>query len=102
MWTEEVNRTFKELEGGGESAMKEYLAQIKNRIGYLIDRVRENLTMDLRIKVITIITIDVHERDVVSSFVNKKIEDIGSFACQWQLKFFWRQEHNDNVKHCYA
>ena len=62
--------------------MKEYLAQIKNRIGHLIDRVREDLTMDLRIKVITIITIDVHERDVVLSFVNKKIEDIGSFA--WQ------------------
>lgn len=81
MWTE-VNRTFEELEGGGESAMKEYLAQIKNRIGHLIDRVREDLTMDLRIKVITIITIDVHERDVVLSFVNKKIEDIGSFA--WQ------------------
>ena len=80
MWTEEINRTFEELEGVGESAMKENLAQIKNRIGHLIDRVKENLTMDLRIKVITIITIDVHERDIVLSFVNKKIEDIGSFA----------------------
>ena len=57
--------------------MNEYLAQIKNRIRHLIDRVRKDLTMDLRIKVITI---DVHERDVVLSFVNKKIEDIGSFA----------------------
>ena len=40
-------------------------------------------------KVITIITIDVHERDVVEMFVNKKIQDSGSFAWQSQLKFDW-------------
>ena len=102
MWTEEVNRAFEELESGGESAMKEYLAQIKARIGFLIERVREDLTMELRIKVITIITIDVHERDVVSSFVDKKIEDMGSFAWQCQLKFYWRVDPSDDLKHCFS
>lgn len=101
MWTEEVGRAFEELSGGGESAMKEYLAQIKTRIGFLIERVREDLTMDLRIKVITIITIDVHERDVVASFVERKIEDDQSFAWQSQLKFKWEQRSED-LKHCYA
>jgi len=82
VWTEEVNRAFEELESGGEAAMKNYLVEIKNRIGFLITRVREDLSMELRIKIITIITIDVHERDVVSSFVDRKIDDMGSFA--WQ------------------
>lgn len=88
MWTEEVHRAFEELEGGSETAMKDYLQIILVRIKNLIDRVRTDLTMDLRIKIITIITIDVHERDVVDMFVNKKIIDGGSFALQSQLKFY--------------
>lgn len=102
IWTEEVNRAFEELESGGEQAMKECLATIKNRIGHLIERVREDMDQDLRIKIITIITIDVHERDVVNSFVEKKIEDMGSFAWQCQLKFFWKQDPTDDLKHCFA
>lgn len=99
IWTEEVNRAFEELESGGEGAMKNYLVEIKNRIGFLIERVREELTEELRIKIITIITIDVHERDVVDAFCEKKIEDAGSFAWQCQLKFYWRQEGNEDLKH---
>mmetsp|Transcript_22069 Transcript_22069/g.16467 ORF Transcript_22069/g.16467 Transcript_22069/m.16467 type:complete len:168 (-) Transcript_22069:595-1098(-) len=68
MWTEETNRAFEELEGGSETAMKEYLNIILLRIKNLIDRVRTDLTMELRIKIITIITIDVHERDVIEKF----------------------------------
>jgi len=62
--------------------MKDYLTLIKNRIDKLIERVRTPLLRDLRTKIITIITIDVHERDVVEGFVVKKISDQGSFA--WQ------------------
>jgi len=80
MWTEEVQRAFEEVEGGSETAMKDYLTVILVRIKHLIDRVRMDLSSELRIKIITIITIDVHERDVVDMFVNKKIMDSGSFA----------------------
>ena len=73
MWTEGVQRAFEELEGGSESAMKDYLNQILIGIRHLIERVREDLQPVLRGKIITIITIDVHERDVVEMFVNKKI-----------------------------
>lgn len=48
--------------------MKEFLQLIKNRIAKLIYRVRGQLTMEIRIKVITIITIDVHSRDVIKMF----------------------------------
>jgi dynein heavy chain len=59
--------------------MKEYLSVILLRIGKLIERVRADLTSDLRVKIITIITIDVHERDVVEGFVINKIQDQGMF-----------------------
>jgi len=53
--------------------MKEYLATILVRIKFLLERVRTDLSRDLRVKIITIITIDVHERDVVEDFVTRKI-----------------------------
>ena len=58
------------LESGSESAMKEFLTLIRNRISKLIGRVRGQLSMETRIKVITIITIDVHSRDVIKKFVD--------------------------------
>jgi dynein heavy chain len=70
VWTEETIRTFDDLESGSESAMKEFLTLIRNRISKLIFRVRGNLNMETRIKVITIITIDVHSRDVIKKFVD--------------------------------
>ena len=39
-WTEQTVRTFDDLESGSESAMKEFLTVIKNRISKLIGRVR--------------------------------------------------------------
>ena len=47
----------------------------------------------MRTKIITIITIDVHARDVIDNFVTNKVTDSGSFAWQRQLKFYWRHEN---------
>jgi len=67
------------MDGGSENAMKDYAVVIKKRIGALIERVRVHLDDELRVKIITIITIDVHERDVIDMFVAKKIADQGHF-----------------------
>lgn len=55
--------------------MKEYLATVLMRIKHLLLRVRTDLSRDLRVKIITIITIDVHERDVIEDFVLRKVQD---------------------------
>ena len=49
--------------------MKDYYNVTVSRILSLIERVRTDLSMELRIKIITIITIDVHGRDVIEKFV---------------------------------
>jgi dynein heavy chain len=88
IWTEETIRQFDDMDGGSENAMKDYLVLIKKRIDELIKRVRHPLSKELRVKIITIITIDVHERDVIKMFVEKKIADQGHFKWQCQLKFY--------------
>lgn len=72
VWTEDTQRAIDELENGTESAMKDLYALIIERIDQLIIRVQAvKLTKELRIKFITIITVDVHGRDVCNEFKNK-------------------------------
>ena len=97
VWTEDVNRAFEELSSGAESAMKECNELIKTRINKLINKVTRPLEILERMKVINIITIDVHSRDVVQNFVNLRINEAESFPWQSQLKFEWSVDKNNDV-----
>jgi dynein heavy chain len=88
IWTEETEKAFDELESGSENSMKDSLSTILRRLDALIERVRTDLDDNLRIKIITVITIDVQERDVISNFVAKKITDMQSFQWQQKLRFY--------------
>lgn len=59
--------------------MREYYNVTVVRINALIERVRTDLSREIRDKIITIITVDVHERDVVEFFVLQKIADSSAF-----------------------
>lgn len=79
-WTDEVHKAFDDIEGGMTNAMRICLDGVKDRIGLLIQRVRKDLTKEMRDKVITIITIDVHSRDTVEDLNIKNINDKDSFT----------------------
>jgi len=59
--------------------MKECLGVLKQRLVDLINKVRTDLHPLERGKIINIITIDVHGRDVVEKFIIKKVTEIESF-----------------------
>jgi len=73
VWTEDVQRAFEDLQGGQEGAMKSAQTVIEGRIEELIKKVRGDLHWLERNKIINIITIDVHSRDVVEKFVVSKV-----------------------------
>jgi dynein heavy chain len=89
VWTEETSRAFDDMEGGSETAMKDYKRVCDDRINKLIGQVQIDLSRDLRAKVITIITIDVHARDMVEKYVQLKLTDQSVFQWQSQLRFYW-------------
>jgi len=60
--------------------MKECNKLIETRLENLIKKVRGDLAILERWKIINIITIDVHSRDVVEKFVIQKIFEAESFA----------------------
>lgn len=75
--------------------MKECLKLIETRIEHLIKKVRGDLIILERMKVINIITIDVHSRDVVEKFSTNKVQEVESFAWLSQLKFYWDNKDTD-------
>jgi hypothetical protein len=70
VWTDDVTRAFDELGAGSENAMKDCKTLIEERIESLIKQVRRtDLPMLDRMKIINVITIDVHGRDQVESYI---------------------------------
>ncbi|RYY32288.1 hypothetical protein EON62_05530, partial [archaeon] len=95
-WTEETQAALDELEGGQEDAVKKYLGVCNERLAALILRVLDpGLASDLRTKIISLITLDVHSRDVVQKLIDQKAEGPGSFIWSQQLRFYWAAETRD-------
>jgi len=72
------------------------LTVCNDRLNALINRVLDSsLPGDLRTKIISLITLDVHSRDVVQKLIDQKAEGQGSFIWSQQLRFYWAQETKD-------
>ena len=95
VWTEETEGALEELENGADDSLKKALEVCNTRLEGLIKEVQGQLTKELRNKIITIITIDVHNRDIVQSLISKKVEGASDFAWQSQLRFIWDDSKNE-------
>ena len=100
-WTEESEAALDEVAGGQEDAVKRYLNALDVRLQDLIKLVLGELKKGDRVKVITIITLDVHARDVVQKLVDDKVEGTDAFLWQQQLRFEWKNQTLDTeIKIC--
>lgn len=97
VWTDDVERTLEQLENGNEEALKKYAEKCSARLDALIRLVQDDLDESDRIKIINVITSDVHNRDVVQSLINKKVESAVDFSWQSQLRFYWDADSQDTI-----
>jgi len=100
MWTEEVIQAFDVL-NANENAMRECLAKQNAQLDSCILLVLNELTWSERIKIITLITIDVHSRDVVQGLIEQRVENPTQFQWLSQLRYFW-QDRNCIMRVCDA
>ena len=91
-WTEETETALEEFEGGQEDAVKKYKSLLEERLNQLIKLVQGKLGKSERKKIITVITMDVHSKDVVARLVKEKTEGPYSFAWQQQMRQYWVAE----------
>ena len=92
-WTEETQAALEELESGAEDAVKKYYNVCNDRLMKLIELVLGQLAPDLRTKIISLITMDVHSRDVVQALIDGRAEGPLSFDWAKQLRFYWMPEN---------
>ncbi|KYN05431.1 Dynein beta chain, ciliary [Cyphomyrmex costatus] len=97
-WTTEVNLAFARLEEGYDNSLKDYLKKQISQLSTLITLLIGELTKQERQKVMTICTIDVHSRDVVTKLVQSKVESAQAFQWQSQLRHRWDEKEKD----CFA
>ncbi|KAF4325335.1 hypothetical protein BBI17_000424 [Phytophthora kernoviae] len=88
VWTEEVECALEEFENGTEDAIKKYFDVSTVRLEELIKLVQGHLGALDRQKIITLITVDVHARDVVQSLITKKVSSSLDFQWQSQLRYY--------------
>ena len=82
----EVKRVFAMFSSGYENALKDYYKQQISRLNKLITLLLGSLTKGERQKVMTICTVDVHSRDVVSRMILQKVFTSNNFIWQSQLR----------------
>ena len=85
-WTDETQLALEEYEGGQEDAVKRYLQVCNSRLSALIQLVLGDLSAADRTKIISLITMDVHSRDVVDSLIAQKTEGPNAFSWQKQMR----------------
>jgi dynein heavy chain, axonemal len=73
-WTTEINATFLKLEEGFENALKDYYKKQVGQLNSLITMLLGDLSKGDRQKIMTICTIDVHARDVVTKMITQKVK----------------------------
>lgn len=59
--------------------------------------IQGNLTPNMRTKISTICTIEVHSKDIVANLIKDKVQNAQAFAWQSQLKFYWDEKLQDCV-----
>lgn len=89
-WTTEVNMAFARLEEGYDNALKDYYKKQLAQLSTLISLLIGELSKQDRQKIMTICTIDVHSRDVVSKMIQQKVEAGSAFQWQSQLRHRFR------------
>ncbi|XP_069805044.1 dynein axonemal heavy chain 2 isoform X1 [Dendropsophus ebraccatus] len=95
-WTTDVTKS---LVTAKERADKKYLKVMKKKqvsmLNKYSDAIRGNLTKTLRLKLVALITVEVHARDVIDKMLKSGCMDVSSFEWLSQLRFYWDKDIDD-------
>ncbi|KAJ3312837.1 hypothetical protein HDV04_002647 [Boothiomyces sp. JEL0838] len=103
-WTTEVNAAFARLEEGYENSLKDYYKKQVNQLTALIGLIQGELKKGDRQMIMSLCTLDVHARDMVTKLIVEKAENSQCFTWQSQLRLRWDdvQENDCFINICDA
>ncbi len=89
VWTQEAVAAFERLQDGIPTAMKDFYKKQFEKVDKLTGMVQGELSVGERLKIISLITIEVHARDIISKLVEDKAESMEGFSWLSQLRYYW-------------
>ena len=87
-WTEEVEKSLREHPLKLRSDRKKQHLVLKN----FTDMIKKNLTRLERVKLVSLVTIEIHARDVINDLIKSQIKSAQAFEWAQQLRFYIRRD----------
>jgi dynein heavy chain len=100
-WTTECSRSLQEVEKGGKLALKSLKKHQIISLKKWADIVKSPLNKVDRKKLIALITVEVHSRDVIDKMYKLNCSSVNAFEWLSQLRFFWEKEGVKDEDDCY-
>lgn len=91
-WTSDCTKALGELEKGDKNAMRSLKKHQISNLKKFADLVRLPLNKIERKKLIALITIEVHSRDVIDRMAKSNCSSVNAFEWLSQLRFYWEKE----------
>ncbi|KAJ3404107.1 Dynein heavy chain 2, axonemal, partial [Chytridiales sp. JEL 0842] len=94
-WTQDCTKALQEVEKGEKHALKDLKKKQISGLKKLADLVKSPLSKVERKKLIALITVEVHSRDVIEKMYKANCSDSSAFEWLSQLRFYWEKEAKD-------
>jgi dynein heavy chain len=91
-WTANCTKALQDIEKGDKNAMKVLKKKQISSLKKFADLVRLPIGKIDRKKLIALITIEVHSRDVIERMVKSNCSSVNAFEWLSQLRFYWDEE----------
>ena len=96
-----IENCFKKIsDGSNVNALKDEFKTSVEALTALIKMVQGELTKEERQKIMCLITLDTHSRDIIEKLDNENVKKADAFQWQSQLKFYWTDNPERGVKDC--
>ncbi|GBG32973.1 Dynein heavy chain 2, axonemal [Hondaea fermentalgiana] len=95
-WTAECTRALENMmKGNNKSALKQAKKKQVSYLNRLADMVRGQLTKIERSKLVALITMEIHNRDVQDRMIKANCQSIHDFDWLSQLRFYWNKDEGE-------
>ncbi|XP_070849918.1 dynein axonemal heavy chain 2 [Chaetodon trifascialis] len=97
-WTTDVtNSLITSKDRGDKSSLKTMKKKQVSMLQCYSETIRGNLSKVLRLKIVALVTVEVHARDVIDKLAKAGCNDINAFEWLCQLRLYWEKDVNDCI-----
>ena len=97
-WTQDCTRALTlTKERGNKKALKSLKRKQTTMLDKFSEAIRTNLPKLMRLKIVALVTVEVHARDVIEKLIKSGCNDVTAFDWLMQLRLYWDKEIDDCV-----